>query len=275
MLAQPSGRKKARAGVYSAPPAPGFFVYAESVVFLFALLGAYVQGVTGFAMGMIMLTGVTALAPVPLSVTTAVVSLASLVNIVLSLRGHLRSIDARGFLISLLGQVPFLALGLALLTYLDAQMQALSELLLGVFIVFGCGAMMLRPVPRETRSPGWGFALAGAGGGLLAGLFAAAGPVLGWFLYRQPWPHGTIRATLLACFAVSTLVRTTLVASAGGLSLDVLRFAAISLLAVLLAALLLWRWPPALEEQHLRRGAFTLLTLSGLAIVVRAAPAVF
>jgi len=43
---------------------------------------------------------------------------------------------------------------------------------------------------------------------------------------------------------------------------------------VLLAALLLWRWPPALEEQQLRRGAFTLLTLSGLAIVIRAAPAV-
>ena len=44
---------------------------------------------------------------------------------------------------------------------------------------------------------------------------------------------------------------------------------------LLLAALLLWRWPPALEEQQLRRGAFTLLTLSGLAIVVRAAPAIF
>ncbi len=275
MLAQASGRKKVSAGVYSAPPAPGGFVYAEWVVFFFALLGAYVQGVTGFAMGMIMLTGVTALAPVPLSVTTAVVSLASLANIVLSLRGHLRSIDARGFLILLLGQVPFLALGLALLTYLDAQMQALSEFLLGVFIVAGCGAMMLRPIPRETRSPGWGFALAGAGGGLLAGLFAAAGPVLGWFLYRQPWPHGTIRATLLACFAVSTVVRTALVGSAGGLTLEVFRFAAISLFAVLLAALLLWRWPPALEEQQLRRGAFTLLTLSGLAIVVRAAPAIF
>ena len=159
--------------------------------------------------------------------------------------------------------------------WVDAQMQALSEFLLGVFIVAGCGAMMLRPVPRETRSPGWGFALAGAGGGLLAGLFAAAGPVLGWFLYRQPWPHGTIRATLLACFAVSTVVRTALVGSAGGLTLEVFRFAAISLFAVLLAALLLWRWPPALEEQQLRRGAFTLLTLSGLAIVIRAAPAVF
>ncbi|MGB0407159.1 MAG: TSUP family transporter, partial [Pseudomonadales bacterium] len=125
---------------------------AEWAVFVFALLGAYVQGVTGFAMSMIMLTGVTAVAPVPLSVTTAVVSLASLANIVLSLRGHLRSIAARGFLILLLGQVPFLALGLALLTYLDAQLRAFSELLLGVFIVAGCGAMMLRPVPRETRS---------------------------------------------------------------------------------------------------------------------------
>ena len=139
---------------------------AEWAVFVFALLGAYVQGVTGFAMSMIMLTGVTAVAPVPLSVTTAVVSLASLANIVLSLRGHLRSIAARGFLILLLGQVPFLALGLALLTYLDAQLRAFSELLLGVFIVAGCGAMMLRPVPRETRSTSWGFALAEAGGGL-------------------------------------------------------------------------------------------------------------
>ncbi|MFZ8891325.1 MAG: hypothetical protein ACO2YV_11910, partial [Pseudomonadales bacterium] len=105
----------------------GVVVYAEGVVFFFALLGAYVQGVTGFAMGMIMLTGVTALAPVPLSVTTAVVSLASLANIVLSLRGHLRSIDARGFLILLMGQVPFLARGLARLTYLHLRVQVGQE----------------------------------------------------------------------------------------------------------------------------------------------------
>ena len=171
--------------------------------------------------------------------------------------------------------MPFLALGLALLTYLDAQLRAFSELLLGVFIVAGCGAMMLpacasgNPLHELGLRPGRGRRR------LAGGPVCGSGPVLGWFLYRQPWPHGTIRATLLACFAVSTVVRTALVGSAGGLTLEVFRFAAISLFAVLLAALLLWRWPPALEERQLRRGAFTLLTLSGLAIVLRSALAVF
>ena len=246
---------------------------SELIVFAFALIGAYVQGVTGFAMGMIMLTGITALSAVPLSVTTAVVSLASLANIVLSLRGHLRALDRRGFLLMLLGQLPMIALGLALLTYLDARMQAVSELLLGLFIVLGCGAMTLRPVPRAQRSAPLAFTLAGAGGGLLAGLFAAAGPVLGWFIYRQPWPHNAIRATLLACFAVSTVVRTAMVGSLGGLDGAVLRYVGISVGAVLLAALLLARWPPRLDEAQLRRGAFTLLTLSGMLIAIRAARA--
>jgi hypothetical protein len=43
--------------------------------------------------------------------------------------------------------------------------------------------------------------------------------------------------------------------------------------AVLLAALLLARWPPRLDEAQLRRGAFTLLTLSGMLIAIRAARA--
>ena len=247
---------------------------AEWAVFVFALLGAYVQGVTGFAMSMIMLTGVTAVAPVPLSVTTAVVSLASLANIVLSLRGHLRSIAARGFLILLLGQVPFLALGLALLTYLDAQLRAFSELLLGVFIVAGCGAMMLRPVPRETRSTSWGFALAGPAAACWRACLRQRAPCWDGFLSPAlaPRDHSRDPVGMLRCLDRGANrpcgVRR-------GLTLEVFRFAAISLFAVLLAALLLWRWPPALGERQLRRGAFTLLTLSGLAIVLRSALAVF
>ena len=233
-------------------------------------LGGYVQTVAGFAMGMIILAGNSVLALHSLPVTTAVISLVSLLNIVLSLQGHFHRIHRRGVLALVAGQAPAIVAGVVLLGFLDVRAERVLQGLLGAFILAGCGAMALRPRPRTTPSTTPAFALAGVAGGLLAGLFSASGPVLGWFLYRQPLPVPEIRATLLATFAVSTLVRTVVVGVEGGLTTEVWRLAGASVAAVLVSVWLGRRFPPPVSEDALRRGAFALLTLMGAWILAGA-----
>jgi uncharacterized membrane protein YfcA len=239
-------------------------------------IGGYVQTVAGFAMGMIILTGATALGLYALPVIAAVVSLVSLLNIAFSLHGHYHRIHRAGLRWLLVGQVPAIALGVVLLGFLDANAERVLRGLLGAFIVLGCGAMMLRPTPRGVLSTSPAFLGAGLAGGLLAGLFAASGPVLGWFLYRQPLQVAEIRATLLATFAFSTLLRTLVVGAEGGLTTQVWTLAGFSVGAVLFSVWLARRFPPPIPEAALRRTAFALLTLMGLSILAGAlAPSLF
>ncbi|HBK17026.1 MAG TPA: hypothetical protein DDZ38_00200, partial [Gammaproteobacteria bacterium] len=53
------------------------------------------------------------------------------------------------------------------------------------------------PNPRGGRSRSPQTFVVGFLGGTLGGMFAASGPIIGWFGYRQPLPVGAIRATLL------------------------------------------------------------------------------
>jgi uncharacterized membrane protein YfcA len=239
-------------------------VDVELLLFLsLVALGGYVQTVAGFAMGMIIVAGSSALLLFPLPATTAVISLVSLMNICLSLPGHLHRIYRRGFLLMCAGQVPMIGAGVWALEWLDATAERVLSLLLGSFILVGCASMMVRPEPRPAVSRPAAFFAAGLGGGVLGGMFSAAAPVMGWFVYRQPLMVAELRATLLACFAVSTLVRTLVVGAGGGLTKQVLTLAAASIPMVLLSAWLGRRFPPPVSELGLRRIAFTLLFAMG------------
>jgi uncharacterized membrane protein YfcA len=125
---------------------------ALAVFVVLVLVGGYVQTVAGFAMGMILVAGSSALGLYCLPVTTAVISLVSLLNIVLSLGGHLDRVHRRAFLWMALGQVPFIAVGVALLEWLDADAERALGVLLGTFILLGCASMMMRPEPKATVS---------------------------------------------------------------------------------------------------------------------------
>lgn len=244
------------------------------IFLMLVLFGGYVQTVAGFAMGMILIAASSGLQLFPLPVSTAVISLVSMVNIAMALRGHYPRIYRRGLYWLVVGQLPCVVLGVALLHFLDATAERLLQTMLGLFIVVGCGAMMVRPRPQR-RVSGWaGFLTAGIGGGVLGGLFSAAGPVIGWFVYRQPLSVPEIRATLLAAFAASTIVRTLAVAVEGGLTAEVWKLTAWSVPLVLLATWLGRRFPPPLSEMALRRLAFTFLFAMGGWILFQALAAV-
>jgi uncharacterized membrane protein YfcA len=237
---------------------------ALGIFLAIVLVGSYVQAVAGFAMGLLIIAVAATAGLYDLETVAATVSLLSLVNILLSLRGHYHLVQGRTLRLLAFAQLPAIAIGIWLLGVLNASASAWLQLLLATFLVGGSSAMMVRPAPRATLSSSAGTLAAGFTGGLLGGLFAASGPVMGWFCYRQPLPITEIRATLLGCFAVTTLARSIFVGAVGGLTADVLLMAATGLPLVLVGTWLGRRYPPVFGEVAMRRGAFGLLLGMGL-----------
>ena len=235
-----------------------------------ALVGSYVQAITGFAMGLLMIAIMGASGLVSISTVTAAVSIIAFVNVVLSLRGRIGHLHRGLFGWLIAGQVCAIGGGLWLLTILDRNAEQVLGLLLGTFITAGALAMLIRPNPRTSLSRPLPTFIAGSLGGMLAGLFAASGPVLGWFVYRQPLQLDAIRATLLSCFAITTSLRTIMVGFSGGLTKDVLLQAAIAIPVVLLGTWVGRNLPPPWSDAAVRRFAFTILLAAGLWILVNA-----
>jgi len=237
-------------------------------IFLIAvLIGSYIQAVAGFAMGLLIIAVVASAGLYDLGTAAATVSLLTFVNIGLSLRGHYHLVHGRTLRWLAIGQTPAIMVGVWLLGVLSAGASTVLELLLGTFLILGSGSMMLRPRLLPAVSGSAASCAAGIVGGVLGGLFAASGPVIGWFCYRQPLPVTEIRATLLGCFAASTAVRVMTVGIAGGLTSEVWVLAGWAVPLVLIGTWLGRNRPPPLPEATLRRVAFLLLTLMGVWIL--------
>ncbi len=240
------------------------------VLLLTLLLASYWQSVTGFAMGMIAIAVLGGFRLLDIPTATAVVSALSLFNACLALRGQTRHISRQLVGYIALGQLPAIVVGVWLLTALDREVTWLLELLLGVFITSGSLSMMLRPEPRATLSSPPASLMAGIAGGIVGGMFSASGPVLGWFAYRQPLPLVAIRASLLACFAMTTSTRTVAVGFGCGLTAEVLIYTAAGLPVVALGTWLGRNYVPEIPERRFKQIAFAVLVALGLWICVNA-----
>ncbi len=230
-------------------------------------MGSYVQSVSGFAMGLIVIAVVGASGVISLPVLTAAASLITMVNVVVALKGHTQHIDKRIFLWLAAGQLPAIGVGVWILTWLDRDAQTVLELLLGLFITLGSLSMMLKPRPLASPSPNWACLTAGLAGGMVGGMFSASGPIMGWFNYRQPLSLAIIRATLLCSFALTTATRTLVVGVQGGLTAEVLWLSAVAVPLVVLGTWLGREMPPPVSEAHIKQGAFALLLLMGIWIL--------
>jgi len=231
-------------------------------------LGAYVQTVTGFALGLIVMGGVTLLNLAPVHFTAIVIGLTALVNNFVALQWALHHIDRRGMLFTLLGMIPATYLGVLLLDHIQNTSIHSLRLLLGAVILSGGVLLALRPHPRKQRSAGWVDASAGVAGGLLAGLFSIGGPPLVFHFYRQPISLPSVRATLLATFFITTLARLFYVGAAGEITRPMLEVSLYCLPAVFFATLAGRRYPPPLPDIAMRRFAFVLLGLIGLFLLI-------
>ncbi|WP_417227207.1 TSUP family transporter [Amphritea sp.] len=229
----------------------------------------YVQTVTGFALGMIVMGAVTTFDLVPVAFTSVVISVVSLINGAVALKGNFKSVDLKRVIITSSAMLPAILGGLILLDYMSSDLNNLLQICLGATIIAAGLMIMLKPAPLPKVSNTLIFAGSGIIAGFMAGLFSMAGPPLVYLFYRQPFELKTIRLCLISIFLLSAVGRTTLVGAQGGLTLEMGIFSLICLPIVSLFTLCGKKYPPKVSPTTLRRMAFFLLIIIGMSLVVK------
>jgi uncharacterized membrane protein YfcA len=239
-----------------------------SLVALLALaaVAAYVQTLTGFALGLVLMGGVGLTGLLPLPDAAVLVSILTLCNAALVLAKGWRDVAWTEFRLISASSIVALFVGYALLEFLAGTSLAALRLVLGAVIIASSLQLLFRPQPLARRSPAPSFIGFGLVGGLMGGLFSTSGPPIVYHLYRQPLPHASVRETLLLIFAVNGVVRLAVVGAAGRMPPASSWWALLAIPAVLGFTYLARRWPPPLSRTTLRRAAFALLLCSGLSL---------
>lgn len=237
-----------------------------------AAVAAYVQTLTGFAFGLVMMGAIALVGLLPLPDAAAMVGMLTLVNAAqMLLQGGWREVARRELRLILLASLPSLLIGYALLEWLADTRADLLKLGLGMVIMLSSLQLAIRPAGLEKRSSDASFVGFGLISGLMSGLFATGGPPLVYHLFRQPLSHERIRETLVTAFGAAQAVRLVVVVASGNLpSLSPVALV-LAIPAVMLMTYAARRWPPSLSQQTMRKIVFVLLFLSGLSLALPAA----
>jgi len=233
-------------------------------------LGTYVQTVTGFGMGMVILGFVAQLDLYSITFTSVVVSILMLANGPIALHGNLKAIDRKPLCLTLAGLFPALIVGVLLLNYLSDEFARILQLILGVTIICGGMFIVLKPEPLPTPSGSFSFVAAGSVAGLFGGLFAISGPPLVYQYYRQPFPLHAIRMSLLMLLLLMDFARLIVMETQGSLDLDMLWVSLICIPVVAIFTLAGRRYPPPFSDKTMRRLAFCMLIVIGVSLTVGA-----
>lgn len=245
---------------------------ASSLLGLMMLAGlaAYIQTLTGFALGLIMMGGIGLSGLMPLPEAAVLVSCLVLVNAAQVLARGWRDIAWPEFRSVILSSLLALAAGYWLLGILVSASIDWLKLVLGIIIVVSSLQLALKPQPLAAKSSKSSFVFFGAIAGLMGGLFSTAGPPLVYHLYRQPLPPVSIRETLVAIFSINAVIRMGFVMAAGDVPHEGFWWGLLCIPVVISFTFAARKWPPPLSPAAMRRVAFGLLLLSGLSLAIPA-----
>lgn len=230
-------------------------------------VAAYAQTITGFALGLVLLSAVTAFDLVPISDAANIAMVLSLVNAYSFFRADRRQRPwcmVRPALISSLCSV---LIGVGLLLWLSANATQWLKIVLGIAIV-GCAcSLMLQRKPRKTLSSPTVFGMAGVLSGVLGGLFGTSGPPIVYLLYRQPLSGDVIRRALVLIFAGNACMRLMAVIVTGSFTGRALLLCVLSVPIVHFVTSFVAVRPPPVSAWTLRLAVMLLLAFSGILLV--------
>lgn len=235
-----------------------------------AAVAAYVQTLTGFALGLVFVGGIGLTGLMSLPDAAVLVSILSVINGGLVLVRGWRNVAWREFWLTWMGSALTLFAGYALLQVLAGTSLDWLRLLLGAIIVLSSLQLLWRPQPLPQMSPPHAFAGFGAAAGVMSGLFSTSGPPVAYLFYRQPMPHPVVRETLLLFFVANSTMRLGVVGLSGHAPPPSFWWGLIAIPAVVVFTALARRRPPPISQTTMRRIVFGLLMLSGLSLAVPA-----
>lgn len=230
-------------------------------------VGTYVQNLTGFAFGLILLGLVAVLDVASVADAANAASVLTLVNAFTYFRAQPGVVPWQLMRPALNWGVVGVAGGLALLGWLSGSAVDWLRALLGVAIL-GCAVLLvLQSRPRETVSGPRTFAGIGLLSGLLGGLFSSSGPPMVFHMYRQPLDRDLVRRALLLVFAMNALVRVVIVLPTGRFSWHAALLTASAIPVVYTVTRWHHRVPLRLSPAMLKWVVSGLLVLAGGALV--------
>jgi uncharacterized protein len=244
---------------------------SDHVLYLLSVaLACYVQSLTGFAFGLVLLglAAMTGVAPLP--VLTQVVSVLVLVNAAgffWRARPQFEpGVMAPTLTCSLIG----VFVGVAMLHWLSQHWLPFLQVLLGLTILVAAADLLVRPTPQPKLDSPLRFGGFGLLSGVLGGLFSTAGPPLVYHFYRQPIPIPRIRDALITVFAVNAALRLGLMGASGQLDWQMVMLSAEALPLVWLVTRFTVGRAPPVSDVVLRRLVCVLLTLVAMSLMVSA-----
>jgi hypothetical protein len=240
------------------------------VVALGAGVAGFVQGLSGFAFGLVALSFWAWVIDPKLAAVLAVSGgLAGQVVAAVTVR---RGLDLGRIAPFVLGGLAGIPLGVLLLPRLDADW---FKALLGLLLMVWCPLMLLaRDLPRITVGGRLADAAVGLAGGMMGGLggFTGVLPTL-WCTLRRY--ERDVQRTIIQNFNLTMLAVTMLVYLGSGLvTRTALPMLAVVLPAMLIPVLLGTRVYVGLSETAFRRVVLGLLTISGITLLAAALPRV-
>lgn len=243
---------------------------ATTLYFLLCVaVATYVQTLTGFAFGLVLLSLVATfkLASVADAANTA--SVLTLVNALAFFRTERQAPPWRQMRPALITSLLTVMLGVLMLGWMHDHAASWLETALGIVVVLCAVSLVARGQQAEHVGPPRGFAMAGALSGLMGGLFGTSGPPIVFYLYRQPLATDVVRRALLVMFASNASLRLLLVVLSIGMSAHALLLCLLSVPIVQLTTRLTLKAPPPVPPGVMRPLVATLLALSGAAMIFR------
>ncbi len=238
------------------------------VVALGTVLAGFVQGLSGFAFGLVAMS-VWAWTVDP-KLATVLSTFGALVGQVVAAVTVRRSFDKRLLLPLVIGGLAGVPLGIWLLPLLDV---AIFKACLGGLLVPWCLAMLFaRELPRVTGGGRWADGLSGFLGGICGGVGGFTGPIPTlWCTLRGM--ERDVQRSVVQNFNLSMLaVAFALQAAAGNVSVQMLPLLCVVAVCVLVPVLLGARLYVGISDARFRQMVLGLLMSSGIALLVASVP---
>jgi uncharacterized membrane protein YfcA len=234
------------------------------IVALGAAAGGFIQGLSGFAFGLVAV-GIWAWTIDP-ALAGALVVFGSLVGQVLSLGTVRQGFDAARIMPFIVGGLLGVPIGVALLHHIDPQG---FKLAVGIILLLWCPTMLVaRTLPRIHWGGRWADAGAGWLGGVMGGLGGLTGPAPILWCALRGWGRDTQRAVFQSFNLLMQGVIMAAYVATGSIGFDTLWLFAIVAPAMLVPTLIGARLYRRFSDSGFRRLILLLLTASGAMLVV-------
>jgi len=238
------------------------------VVALGAIVAGFVQGLSGFAFGMVAMSFWAWTLDPRLAATLSVFG--ALVGQLLAVFTVRRGFNLRLLLPFVLGGLAGIPLGVAVLPHLD---MAWFKALLGGFLALWCPVMLMaRSLPPITVGGRLGDTVAGMAGGVLSGIGGFAGPVPTLWATLRGFGKDEQRAVIQNFNLSMLLVTMGGYPGSGVVTVQMLPYFAIVAPAMLVPTLLGARLYIGISEARFRQIVLGLLTASGVALLASSVP---